>query len=512
MEKIKKTTLFPPLLIVVMVIIFDIYNEKKFETMMQRINNIIMEHFGWTFGIMAVAALVLCCSVFFTEFGKVKIGGVSATPRLSFFSWCSLSLTTTCASGLLFWGMSEPIDYILYTPTDLTGIEPNTSASIKFAMETMYTHWTFLPYAIYTLPTIVFAFMYYNGKKSYDVTTFISPLFGRYRSRNLSTGLFNCLTLFCICAGMAGSLGQVLINLSGGIDTVVGITTEKTLWFIFTVIIIILTISTLISGLNKGMKYMAQINMWLYILFLGIIIILGPTVYNLNLGTEAFGSFLSNIFEKALVTGGASGSQWPKWWTMFYWASWMAWMPTSAMFLARISYGRTIRQCVGVNLGLNALMMTVWVTFMSGTAIYYQRNGIVNLAESYKETGPQKIPYLVLEQFPFSSIIILLFFVIIIITIATSCNSTTSVMANLSQNDITQQNEEASKILKTVWSVVVPILALVMISAIGINGVKIIANLGGVVAAVIMLLSIISFIIISKNYKTYDKTQNKSGR
>ena len=43
----------------------------------------------------------------------------------------------------------------------------------------------------------------------------------------------------------------------------------------------------------------------------------GATAFVFNLGTEAFGGFVANFFEKSLLTGASADSQWPQWWTTF---------------------------------------------------------------------------------------------------------------------------------------------------------------------------------------------------
>ncbi|MGY0398669.1 MAG: hypothetical protein ACWIPH_01745 [Ostreibacterium sp.] len=39
---------------------------------------------------------------------------------------------------------------------------------------------------------------------------------------------------------------------------------------------------------------------------------MGPTIFVISSGTEAFGSFVSNIFSKALFTGELANDSWPK--------------------------------------------------------------------------------------------------------------------------------------------------------------------------------------------------------
>ncbi len=72
--------------------------------------------------------------------------------------------------------------HLAYPPESL-GIDPMSPEAAKYAMETMFLHWTFIPYAIYAVPTIVFAFAYYNMKRSFSVGSQISPLISNNKQK-----------------------------------------------------------------------------------------------------------------------------------------------------------------------------------------------------------------------------------------------------------------------------------------------------------------------------------------
>lgn len=508
-SKIRPITFWPPLLLMVGVIVFNFINPEMFYNALTGVNNWILSNLGWGLSILTVLCLLVSIAAFVLPFGKVRIGGEKAKPTLSTFSWFALSLTTTCASGILFWGPAEPISYIGTPPTELNGIVAGTAEAAKFAMETMYLHWTILPYAIYSVPAIVFAFMYYNAKKPFSITSMLVPVLGKKADNDKISQGIDSMVLFCICAGMAGSMGQVIMNISGGVNTLTGGEQSKFIWLIVAVVITIAVILTAISGLEKGMKLFADWNVYGYIVFLAFLFIVGPTAYNFNLGTEAMGGFITNFFEKALTTGAAADSQWAQWWTVFYWSSWLAWAPTTAIFLGKIAYGRTIKSVLALNLGLNSAVGALWMTIVSGTSINFQMTGKVDLVGSYAETGAENIPYLILQNLPFAKIVIPFFVILIFFTMVTAANGNVSAMAGLSTTGVSPDAPEPPKYLKIIWAVVVPCVAYIMISLIGLDGVKVVANFGGSVAAVIQVGVLVSLILIIKNYKKYNIVDNE---
>ncbi|WP_429249257.1 BCCT family transporter [Fusobacterium sp. PH5-29] len=473
---------------------------------MNGINDWIIKNVGWLFSCIAVFTVLVGVVAAFSKFGDVRIGGKDAKPEISTFSWFTIALTTTMAAGVLFWGPAEPIAHFGSPATELTGILPQTKEAVKFSMETMFLHWTFIPYAIYTVPAVVFAFMYYNARKPFSISSEMAPILGSFSDNEKVSKIIDAMTLFCIGAGMAGSLGQGILNMSGGIANILKINSTASLWLIVAVIITIVFVATAISGIKKGIKICADINVYGYVAFLSFLLLFGGTAFVFNLGTEAFGGFLSNFFEKALSTGASSNSQWPQWWTTFYWASWMAWAPTSGAFMGRIAYGRTIKQTLGLYIGVCSLVSATWMILVGGNSLFAQITGKVDLLNVYNNVAVEAVPYKLLESMPLSKLTIPLFLILIFLSVVTACNSNMIAMAGISTSGITPESPEAPGYLKIVWGIVVISLAYIMISLVGINGVKIIANFGGMFAGIIMLGTTLSLGVLIFNHKKFDKT------
>ncbi len=506
--KLRKMTFWPPFIVLVLLVVFGMMDKEKFLTVMNAINNGIISNFGWLESILALATTIVAVVAMFSKFGDVRIGGEDAKPELSNFSWFTISLTTTMAAGVLFWGPGEPIAHLLNPATDITGIAPMSKDAMKFSMETMFLHWTIVPYAIYTVPAVVFAFMYYNGKRPFSITSEMAPILGKYADREGTMKVIDAITLFSISAGMAGSVAQGFLNVSGGIAKMFGIPSNPSLWAIVGIVIGITVVLTSISGIQKGLKYVADINVYGYVVFLVFLLVFSNAPFLFNLATEAMGGFINGFFEKMLVTGAAHDTQWPQWWTTFYWFSWMSWAPTSGAFMGRIAYGRKIKHVLGVYVGLCASISALWMTLVSGTSLWLQKSGAVDLVDSYNR-GVENVPYDMLGAMPFGKIIIPLFVGLIFLSIVTACNSNTIAMAGISTQGITPESPEAPNYLKLSWGVITLVLGYIMISLLGINGVKVIANFGGMFAAIIMFGAVGSLAMLIMNHEKYDKTITK---
>lgn len=102
------------------------------------------------------------------------------------------------------------------------------------------------------------------------------------------------------------------------------------------------------SGIDKGIKTLSNVNMFLaFIVLIGLFIV-GPTLYILNTFTNGLGNYIFNFFSMSLriPMNGGEKFQWLQNWTIFYWAWWVSWAPFVGIFIARVSRGRTIKEFI----------------------------------------------------------------------------------------------------------------------------------------------------------------------
>lgn len=183
----------------------------------------------------------------------------------------------------------------------------------------------------------------------------------------------------------------------------------------------------------------------------------------------------------------------------------MAWAPTSGAFMGRIAYGRKVKTILGMYVGVCASISAIWMVLVSGTALWVQKAGLADLCASY-DMGVENVPYEMLSALPGGFIIIPLFVILIFLSTVTACNSNAIAMAGISASGISPENPEPPMWLKCVWGIIPMAVGYIMIAAVGINGVKIIANFGGMFAALIMIGAAGSLVVLIKRHKKFDKT------
>ncbi|QSX08094.1 BCCT family transporter [Alkalibacter rhizosphaerae] len=219
--RINYRVFLPVFLLLLGTIVFSLVDNEGFVALTTGLYYWILDKFGWMFLLTTFIMLMVCVWLAFSPFGKTKLGGAEAKPLMSKRNWFAITVCTTIAAGIVFWGAAEPIQHLLYPPESL-GLVPGSPEAAIFSMSTIYMHWTFLPYAIYTLTGVMFAYGYYNMKRNFSLGAAIAPIIKNQDNPWINT-LVDILCVFALVAGLAASLGMGVLNISGGIGKLTGV-------------------------------------------------------------------------------------------------------------------------------------------------------------------------------------------------------------------------------------------------------------------------------------------------
>mgnify|MGYP001796022689 CR=1 FL=1 len=441
----------------------------------------------------AVFGFVLTAlGVLVSPLGKVTIGGKGAERTLAPMSWFAITLCTTIAIGILFWAMAEPI-FHLYTPgADAREIAPLSAEARQFSLVTLFMNWTISPYAIYTVAALTFALAYHNLGKPYSVSGPFVALIGRPLPAPIASVL-DAAILLALIMGMAASLGAGMLLLSGGIANLTGLSSGPVLLAVVAAAIGAVVLISSLTGLMRGIRILSLINTWFFFVFVAFILIFGPTRDMVLQGAAASVSYVAEFVDRSLLVGAASeDGDWAKAWTTFYFANWRAWAPVTAMFLGRIARGYTVRAFVLVNLILPALFSMIWMSVFGVFAMETDlaQNGILH--ETLQAAGAESVMFRALETLPMAALMIPLVLSLSFISYVTAADSNTEAISQIckthdhamTEADETEPN--APK-LKMIWVVLLCLMAWIMVAFSGIDGVRMLSNVGGLPALFVVL-------------------------
>ncbi|MFY0650539.1 MAG: BCCT family transporter [Cyclobacteriaceae bacterium] len=468
----------------IIALVFSLVDGATFLSFTKQANDFVLNRFGRLFSGGTLLMFLTCVILYFHPISKQKIGGEDAVPLLNKWQWFSIVLCTTIATGIIFWGTAEPIYHIL-SPPAFSGLSPQTAQAGSFAMSIMYLHWSLIPYAIYTVPAVVFAIAFYNHKLPFSLSSTLFPISNKL-SGNVLSNAIDSICLYALVAGMAASLGAGILTLSGGFNYLFN-WNPKWILLLLTIGIVCCFVISAVSGLMKGIRLLSDLNVKIFFGLTVFVFLTSDIEAIMTLSLEGIWAFAKNFFEYTSLSILYPSDPWPKSWTTFYWANWLAWAPITAMFLGRLSYGYSIKQFLIFNWIIPSLFGIIWMSVFSGTAIDLFLNKGIDLGEVLNTDGPEAVIYTIFNTLPLSKIVAIIFLFTAFLSYVTAADSNTEAMSGISSTGISPKSPSPPISIKVIWGIVIATIAFVMVNMAGVDGVKMLSNLGGLPALILIL-------------------------
>ena len=294
------------------------------------------------------------------------------------------------------------------------------------------------------------------------------PLLGKRVRGPLGDGI-SAIALVGTVFGVATSMGIGVVLLSVGFSVLFGLEHGLMLQIALVVGAVVLTVGATTSGVDRGIRWVAEFNLWSAVAMMVYILVTGQTAFLLNALVENIGRFLLTFPERTLRTFvyEPDGAEWMGGWTLFFWAFWLAWGPFVGVFLARISRGRTLREFVIAAITAPVLCDFIIVSFFGNSALFHVLQGDTAFAE-LAVASPEQGWYALLAMFPGAMFLIGLATLSGLLFYLTSANSGAMVMSNFSAS-IPDPAHDGPKWLRIFWSLLTAVLTVAMLLAGGVT-------------------------------------------
>ncbi|ANU14953.1 glycine betaine uptake BCCT transporter [Planococcus halocryophilus] len=469
--------------LIILTVAFGVIAPETFESASGSIRNYINTAFGWYYLMIMGILMIFVGIIIVSPYGKIRLGKDSDRPEFSTFSWISMLFSAGMGIGLVFYGASEPLSHFAVQPPTA---EPGTDAAFKESLQRTYFHWGIHIWTMYGMVALSLAFFQFRKGEPALISSTLKPIFGDKMNGPLGT-LVDVLAVFATVFGVATSLGFGAAQINGGIAYLFGAPQEYWVQMIIIGVVTILFIISAWSGLNKGIKYLSNINMIVAVVLLVLVLILGPTLLILNMFTETFGEYIQNLISMSFTSAplDAENRSWLDGWTIFYWAWWISWAPFVSMFIARISKGRTIREFLTGVVIAPTIFGSIWFATFGTTAINLQKSGIDLTAFPTEQTL-----FAMFNELPFGFVMSIIAILLVSTFFITSADSATFVLGMQS----TRGSLLPSNQIKILWGVAQSMIAAILLSVGGLAAVQntiIIAALPFSFVIILMLFALV---------------------
>ena len=498
-DKTKKGKIYWEVLIVLgaltaIEIVLGIFFTDQFGAVMSNMLYWVGDNFGWWINLLSVVIILLGIALIVFKFGDVRIGGKDAKPDFTYWQWFSMSICGGIGCGLLYWAMGEPMYHLMTPPAAIQAAAGSREAAI-FAVSQAMFDWSFVQYFIYSIPACAFALLCFNYQKSLSMGPMVEQTTGK-RARWINTGL-HILCGYAVACGVSNSMGAGLMQISGGVNAVFGVQQGAFMYLVITVLVAAFFIVSCVTGINKGLTYVSTACM---IFFFGLMLYVvgtGNQEFIGKIGTEAVGDILDNFFGKVTYNNTmVPEDQWANEWPITFWNSFYIYAPVIGMFLARMGKGHTVREFLLVEILVPSLFCCLFIAIFAGQSMYVQTAGIVDVWGMIQQEGMQTTLYQVLGTMPGGKIVQLAFLITVCLSFITLADPNTAALSTLCVHG-QEIDAEPPKVLKIGLGVAISAVAYLLVVAGGMDAVKGLLNLGGLLMTLPTLWLVLSVFKLS---------------
>lgn len=419
---------------------------------------------GWLYILSVAIFLIFVVLLAASRLGDIKLGPNHSEPEFGNISWFAMLFSAGMGIGLMFFGVAEPVLHYMAPPVGT----PETVAAAREAMRITFFHWGLHAWAIYALLALVLAYFSYRHDLPLLPRSAFYPLIGEkiYGPIGHIADTFAILgTLF----GVATSLGYGVQQLNAGLHFLFHIPQSGTLQLALIIVITLLATISVVSGLDKGIKILSNINILAAVVLLIGVLVFGPTELILRSFVQNTGSYLSSLVSSTFnLYAYQPKESWLGGWTLLYWGWWISWSPFVGVFIAKISKGRTIREFIIGVLLIPAGFTFLWMTAFGNTAINaIAQHGATQLAETVNNNVPVAL-FVFFEHFPLAKVFSLLSVFLVVTFFITSADSGALVIDNLASG-----GESDTPVWQRVfWTALIGVIAATTIFAGGLQALQ----------------------------------------
>lgn len=468
---------------VTLVVILALAFSTSLEAFTGMIRDAISRDCGWFYLLSVLALVGVCFVLMLSPVGKIRLGDPGSRPEYGTGSWIAMLFSAGMGIGLVFYGAAEPLShYALQAPE----AELYSQEALRDAFKYSFFHYGIHAWAIYAIVGLAIAYFQFRKKESTLLSVTLKPLFGTAVEGRLGK-IVDSLTIFATVIGVATSLGSGAIQINGGLHELLGVPENYGVQLLIIVVATFLFMASALSGLDKGVKTLSNLNMVLAGVLMLAALVLGSGVKMMNTFTETLGLYLQDLLRMSTRTGAGNASQqaWINSWTMFYWAWWLAWSPFVGVFIARISKGRTIREFISCVLLVPSLFSFLWFSVFGVLA-----TDALAIDPAMAQRPFEQLLFAAFEKYPLSGFMSVLAVVLVFSFFITSADSATFVLAMQSEGGNLHPNNK----VKVLWGVLVSAIAAVLLRAGGLDALQNVLIIVALPFAVLLVLVTISLI------------------
>lgn len=423
------------------------------------------KYFGGYWQLLLLANFIVALTLATRPAAKMRLGARDSA-EFPLFQWVTMILCTLLAGGGVFWAAAEPIAHFV-SPAPVHGdVAPLSMSAIPLALSQSFLHWGFLAWSILgSVGALILMRLHYDQGLPLAPRTLLYPLLGQRAIQGWIGDTADIVSALSVFAGTVGPIGFLGIQISYGLHVLFGVPDALLTQLMTIAGLMAVYLTSAVSGMHRGIQILSRLNIVLGALLLVFLVIAGPSTFIVSNLVSALGVHIRDFLPMALYRGEAGlfgDPGWLSYWTVFFWGWFIGYTPMMAIFIARVSRGRSARSIIVMMSIVAPILTMVWFAIVGGTGLGIEVNQPGAISEPFTGFNLPAALLAMTQALPQGTLVSVLFLVLAILFVATTGDSMTYSLAVVSSGA-----EHPPLWLRIFWGLAMGITAMVLITGTG---------------------------------------------
>ncbi|MGI6731637.1 MAG: BCCT family transporter [Anaerovoracaceae bacterium] len=446
------------LIIVIVVALLAIFPQQSTDLIGSLFTS-ITDNFGTLILWFGFLVFLYCLYMAFSKHGNVLLGDKDQKPDYSMFQYISMMICAGLGAAAVIWSF---VEWAYYYSSPALGIEPMTPLAAEWSTAYNLFHWGFTPWAMFVVLAIPVSYAFHVRKiPALRFSNICATMIGEKSYTKPICRLIDFFFVFCVVGGLSVTLGLGIPIIASGIGTLFNFEPTFLTNVIITIFIAALFSLSSYVGIDKGMKYLSTINIYAAIIFILGLLFTGPTRFILKQISTGLGRMLQNYVIMSMWADPIQDGGFPEAWTIFFYAFGIVYAALMALFITKVSRGRTMRQMICSVIFGGGGGCFIFFGINGSFSMNLQLTGKMDVVSTLFEQGNGPTIIGVIDNSVFGVVGIVIFLIITILFLATTLDSAAFSLSAASTKRLSS-DEETSPMLRLFWCITLALLPLAM--------------------------------------------------
>ncbi|AOY95864.1 BCCT family transporter [Cupriavidus sp. USMAA2-4] len=413
--------------------------------------------FGSLVQVFVFGCVIACIALAFSKYGNIRLG--EGKPEYSTLSWVFMFICAGMGSSTMYWGVME---WVYYYQSPGLNLPKGSREALEYSISYSFFHWGLSAWAVYALPSLAMAYHFHVRKnKGLNLAAVVEAVTG-FRATGAVGRLVDLIFLLTMFGALTVSIALTASTFTRGLSGLFGLPDTFTMQLIVIVGVSVLFSMSSYIGIDGGMQRLSHMVCWGALLLAAVVFAIGPTLFTGNNIVNGLGLMLQNYVHMSLFTDPTGDGAFSRGWTVFYWLWWVSYSPGVAMFVARVSKGRKIKEVIYALLLGGSVGCWFFFGALESYSMHQFLTGTIDVPAILKQFGGETAVEMLLSALPAGKLFLAVYLAIMIVFLAAHVDAVAYAVAATTTRNLAEGQDPAPG-SRVFWCVMLTLVPLAML-------------------------------------------------